>query len=321
MRVFLSSKDSAQLASALIVDNIKTAFLDPTFVSSVGSGLMRIAFIDTNSDISDNPLEDETENDGNNGGDNDEVSVLGLSLGNIVFISMGSISLFVLVSSFYVWRRRRSDDQDGAATRLANASSYNSTTFDNSSRRPTSPYSEMVSGSYRLDRLGEMSIMSNSNMSPVYEQDQEDTDTAAGSIIVSEGGYTTDAGCTEGGDSTCNESESKVSSSQSEPRFLGARPFPGAVNMDMEEISDSDLDTSGEMSPVKMYIGSSKQQLLLLPSGSDPDEEDSQADESLLFSPQQKPADMGSTITSDMQSMSPEFVPISLSESLSPCSP
>jgi hypothetical protein len=309
MRLFLSDPYSVQVATELVLQNVKAAFQHPDFVNTVGSGLMRIAFVDSSSASSENSIkEDESAGSSNTSIGKDGDSSLGLTLSSVIFVTTGSVALFFLVGSVYLWRRGQASDQDGAATRLASSSSFNGT-FDNS-RRPTSPYSEMVSGSYRLDRLGEMSILSNGGMSPVYEQDQEDTDTAAGSIVLSEGGYTTDAAGTEGGDSTYFENgSSKFSSSQSEPMYLGARPFPGTVNMDMEEISDSDLDTSGEMSPVKMYVGNK----LLLSSGIDHDEEASlRDDESLLFSPQvvkrnDRDGGGGGTVMSDMMSMSPNY--------------
>jgi hypothetical protein len=282
MRLFLSSNDAVEEVAAFVLDNIQIAFNDTDFVDKVGSGLLRISFIGSGGVSPETAIKDAAEDSDaskstNIGQEGD--SALGLPLSSMLFVTVGSAAIVMFVGSIYLWRRRRTDELDGAASRL-NGSFLNAT--DDNSRRPASPYSEMVSGSYRLDRLGEMSILSSSNMSPVYEQDQEDNDTAGGSVVLSEGGYTTDAGYTDGGDSTSGEAGSKHSSSQSTPKVLGARPFPMSVNMNMEEVSDSDLDTSGEMSPVKLYIGNQ----LLLPTGSEQEEEESNyADESLLFSP------------------------------------
>lgn len=302
MRLFLSSKDSAEVATALVLETIKNAFSETDFVEKVDSGLISITFIDDAGASSPSAVKDETEDKNSSIGQEGD-SALGLTLSSMLFVAVGSAALVVFVGSVYIWRRREpNDDRGGAATRFADS------TANGTSRLPTSPYSEMVSGSYRLDRLGEMSILSNSNMSPVYEQDQEDADTAAGSVagsvVLSDGGYTTDAGCTDGGDSTYLEGGSSKYSSQSTPKFLGARPFPGTVNMDMEEISDSDLDTSGEMSPVKMYVGNK----LLVPTGGDLEEESLQADESLLFSPRtEKDASDIESISSASPSPSPEL--------------
>jgi hypothetical protein len=276
MRVFLSRGDTGTVdeATALVLKNIQQAFAETDFVERVGSGLIKITYIADNS-ASGNSIKDET---GNSDSGQGSVSTMGMTMTSLLFVSVSSAALVVFVGSVYLYRRVKRDDQDGAATQLA-GSTLNGTYEP--SRQPTSPYSEMVSASYRLDRLGEMSILSSTNMSPVYEQDHEDTDTAAGSVVLSEGGYTTDAGCTDGGDST-TLGGSKYSC-QSTPMNLGARPFPGAIvgDMDMEEISDSDLDTSGEMSPVKMYVGGK----LLVPDGSDQEDESFHADEALLFSP------------------------------------
>jgi hypothetical protein len=302
--MFLSGEDTVENATALVLKHIRMSYADPSFVKRVETGLLKITFWTETSE------EDGTANappinqgqDTNN--KNDPVtqsSGSGLSLSSLLFVAMGSAALVITVGSVYYWKRRRGggDDEDGghgsSATRLASLTINDTATFENNDehgeKSPPSPYSEMVSGSYRLDRLGEMSILSSSNMSPVYEMDgnETDTDTVAGatSVMISEGGYTTDAGGTDTeGDSTVLDNTSKYSSSQSTLNVLGARPFPGTVgNIDMEDVSDSDLDTSGEMSPVKMYIGHSlmnHSKLLVLPSGRDPMEEENE-DESLLF--------------------------------------
>lgn len=309
MRVFLSNKDSVQQATALVLKHIQESYDDPTFIDRVNSGIVDITFFSTDdggsgSENAPPPIEDEDET-GTDQAARESDSPLGLS--SLLFLAMGSAALVVFVGSVYYYRRGRSsnDDEDGvhgsSASRFASVNDATPNDKDNTDNvnRPASPYSEMVSSSYRLDRLQEMSILSSSNMSPVYEMEGNDTDndTVVGgaSIMISEGGYTTDAGGTEEGDSTMFESTtvegSKYSSSQSTPNVLGARPFPGAIgNFDMEEISDSDLDTSGEMSPVKMFVGNeltnnpTQNKLLVLPSGQDPmDDEDEDNDDTLLF--------------------------------------
>lgn len=325
MRVFLSNKDSSQQATALVLKHIQESYDDPTFVDRVNSGIVDITYFDNGSNGEESapapPIQDEDEADGGN----DEAaresdSRSGLS--SILAVAIGSAALVVFVGSVYFYRRRRSnnEDEDGvhgsAASRLANVTVNDAATQGQDDKtdpenlnRPASPYSEMVSSSYRFDRLQENSILSGSNMSPVYEMEgnETDNDTVAGgnSIMISEGGYTTDAGGTEEGDSTMFDNTtvegSKYSSSQSQatPNVLGARPFPGTVgNFDhMEEVSDSDLDTSGEMSPVKMYVGNmltNNNKLLVLPSGEDlVDDDNEDTDDSLLFGASPAPYALG----------------------------
>jgi hypothetical protein len=308
MRIFLSSKDTIVDAIALVMRHIQEAYDDPSFVDRVGSGLVNIHFLAMNGGNDENtPPINDNENPDSENDQTSQGSGSGLAISSLLSVAVGSAALVVFVGSVYFWRRGRSnDDDDGvhgsSATRLASLTINDTETFENEDKNgnynnPPSPYSEMVSNSYRLDRLAEMSILSSSNMSPVYELDgaETDNDTVVGatSVMISEGGYTTDAGGTEEGDSTYFESTTVSGSkysSHSTPNVLGARPFPGTIgNIDMEEISDSDLDTSGEMSPVKMYIGteymkSNSSKLLVLPSGRDPmDEENEDHDDSLLF--------------------------------------
>jgi hypothetical protein len=324
MRMFLSNKNTVKEATALVLKHVQEAYDDPTFVDMVNSGLVDINFLDAEDGSSGEnappPIKDDDDNTGNEEVPRETDSRLGLS--SLLFLSIGSAALFVFVGSVYFWKRGRQNDEDdgingSSASRLANLTINDAATHEqddkdsNNLNRPASPYSEMVSNSYRLDRLQEMSILSSSNMSPVYEMEGQETDNdtvgGSASILISEGGYTTDAGGTEEGDSTMFESTtvggSKYSSSQSTPNVLGARPFPGTIgNIDMEEISDSDLDTSGEMSPVKMYVGnalmtSTQQKLLVLPTGRDMmDEENDDHDDSLLFgSPTPAPHTLSST--------------------------
>ena len=326
MRVFLSKKDSVQQATALVVKRIQESYDDPTFIDRVNSGIVDITFLITEEDGSSGenappPIEDEDEA-GSDKEAQESDSRLGLS--SLLFVAVGSAALVVFVGSVYFYRRGRNNNENEDGVHGSSASHFASVTVNDAGlqepndkdenadniKRPVSPYSEMVSSSYRLDRLQEMSILSSSNMSPVYEMEgnETDNDTVGGgaSIMISEGGYTTDAGGTEEGDSTMFESTttvegSKYSSSHSTPKVLGARPFPGTIgNFDMEEVSDSDLDTSGEMSPVKMYVGnalmnnSTQNKLLVLPSGNDAmDEENEDNDDSLLFGSSPTPYTFG----------------------------
>jgi hypothetical protein len=308
MRTFLSNKDSAANATALVLDYISKSYTNPSFIQKVGSGLLKINFLvldDSDEGANAPPINDgENPNEGNESKSGES----GLTLSAVLMVAIGSAAVVALVGSIYFWRRgRENSDEEGihgsSATRLASLTINDTETFEHDEKEagnnnPPSPYSEMVSNSYRLERLAEMSILSSSNMSPVYELEGPETDTdtvtGAASVMISEGGYTTDAAGTDTeADSTNFDSTtaggSKYSSSQSTAHVLGARPLPGTVgHADIEEVSDSDLDTSGEMSPVKMYVGTSlmnnANKLLVLPTGRDPmDEENDDHDESLLL--------------------------------------
>lgn len=274
MRLFLTSDGAVEIATTIVLDNILKAYSEPSFVKLVDTGLVKITFIPDGSG-SQSSIKGNTAN--NNGQVQDLNSANGMTLTSLLFVAVGSASIIVFVGSAYLWRRRRQENDDSSASQLAESTLNNN--VEMSTRRPASPYSEMVSSSYRLDRLGEMSILSSTNMSPVYEQDHEDMETVVGSLVMSVGGYTTDAGCTDGDDTT----ESSKYSGHSTPKLMGVRPFPGTIvgDVDMEEVSDSDMDTSGEMTPVKMFYDNN----LLLPSGNDQEEGESvDADETLLFS-------------------------------------
>jgi hypothetical protein len=314
MRIFLSTKDTIQEATALVLKHIQESYDGPKFVEQVNSGLVDITYFGSDDTAIDSenappPIKDES-TAGTNAvtEENDTNTPLGLS--SLLLVAVGSATLIAFVGAVYFYKRgRKNDDEDGVHS--SSASQFASVTLNdaappgqdskddpNIAARPASPYSEMISGAYRLDGLQEMSILSSSNMSPVYEMEgnETDNDTVVGgtSIMISEGGYTTDAGGTEEGDSTMFDSTTvggSKYSSHSTPNVLGARPFPGTIgNIEMEEVSDSDLDTSGEMSPVKLYVGnalmntSKQNKLLVLPSGKDPmDDENEDHDDSLLF--------------------------------------
>jgi hypothetical protein len=276
MRLFLSKTESVNDATAVVLNNIQTAYQDESFVGRVGTGLLKITY------LGDGQSETSVASTGTDGIGTGE---LGNQLGppmSLLFVAVGSAAMIVFVGSIYLWRRgRRNEDDEGAVTQMAGT-----TTMEGPSGRPRSPYSEMVASSFA--GLGEnMSILSNGNMSPVYEQDHEDSSINTSSVNPSECGYaTTTTGGTIGGGTSSGDSVSQHSKfstcTTNTPKFLGARPLPDAVEMALgADVSDSDI--SGEdLSPVKMFAAQ-RTSTLLLPSGADEDE--NHADESLLFSP------------------------------------
>jgi len=256
MRLFLAKADSVDEATSVVLQNIQAAFEGDGFVEKVGSGLMAIQFIP------------ETGNDNNSkveGGGSDDVEQdvggTGNTLTSLMFVAGGSAVLVIAVGSVYLWRRKRGDEHlEGMATQFAGDVTSNPSNESGNTRytpRPTSPLSQMIPGSYRLG--DNTSILSSANnMSPVYELEDAD------SVVVSESGYTNEAGRTDEDDSTTGASTaygssmlaSKYSTSGT-PEYLGALPRPGMTvgDLDMEAPSDSELDTSGEtLSPVKMFV-------------------------------------------------------------------
>lgn len=286
MRLFLSETESVDDATAVLLNNIQTAYVDESFVTRVNSGLLKITYLgDGQSDSSNNPIT------GNQPGaaDNGDLGTLGAPL-SLLFVAVGSAAMIVFVGSIYLWRRgRRNEDDEGVVTQMAGT-----TAMDGTTGRPRSPYSEMVASSFA--GLGEsVSILSNGNMSPVYEQEHEDSSINTASVNPSECGYaTTTTGGTIGGGQSSSDSISQQSKfSTNTPKFLGARPLPDAVEMALGDVSDSDL--SGEdLSPVKMFT-TRKTSTLLLPSGAEEDEEN-RADESLLFSPSSSEPELNSNL-------------------------
>jgi hypothetical protein len=279
MRLFLSDAKSIDDAKAVVLNNIQAAYQNGSFVDRVGTGLLKITYLgDGQSESSETPI-----TEGSEGTNNSEVETLGASL-SLLMVAVGSAAMIVVVGSIYLWRRgRRNEDDEGAVTQMAGT-----TAMDGQSGRARSPYSEMVAASFV--GLGEnMSILSNGNMSPVYEQEHEDSSINTSSVNPSDGGYaTTTTGGTIGAGTSSGDSVSQYSKfsacTTNTPKFLGARPLPDAVEMALGDVSDSDL--SGEdLSPVKMFA-SQRTSTLLLPTGADEDE--NHADESLLFSPSSK---------------------------------
>jgi hypothetical protein len=323
IRVFLSDGNSVEAATQLVLTSIKAAFEDPNFVDRVGSGLMKITYLRGELEQgSGSSLETGGSIPGSPEKTIPQQSESLLPVASVVFVSVGSAALIVFIGSVYLWRRGRGgsvnatgsqDESDayyqgGAATQMA-GSSLDITT-DNlksiSEDQPASPYSEMVSGCYKLGES--MSILSNINgMSPVSEQDHEGSVSSA-SLVVSEGGYTAEAGYTDGDSTTYAGSKY---SSHSAPMPLGARPLPGTIgDLEMDSVSDSDLDTSCEMSPVKIYVRANTNGKLLS-TGNDAFDVygDETEDDTLLFSPQEGNRKISPTAESDIETIDNNMTP------------
>jgi hypothetical protein len=272
MRLFVLGEGNIEDAAELVLAHIKKAVEADGFVTSVGSGLMKITFISVETDSSTPvPIEGPTK-DEDVGGASGTESRTPLA---VTLVAVGSTLLVVLMGSIYYWRRGAAHDQDGAATQAAGSSVHTSTLNSSSSARPASPFSEMVPGAYKLGE--NMSILSNSHMDPVFE------DGDAESIMVSESGYSTEAGETDAGESTTLSSTVPrallyQSDSVSSPDYLGARPRDGAAMGISDSELDSSMETSNAGTPNKSFGDK-----LLVASGGDDIDESNKADESLFF--------------------------------------
>lgn len=263
----------------MVLQNIETAYESGDFVQRVGSGLMKITYLVGDQNRGENPVEgDDTQDQDTDSGGTSPMTPL-------LFVVAGSAALVVVVSSVYMWRRFRGSSQDGMVTQFA-GDSLETSKSGTTPRRPSSPdaLSELIPGSYRLG--DNTSILSNSNMSPVYELEDD-------SVVVSESGYSTEAGAadSESENATYVGLMSKYSTgggSASTPDYLGARPMPGAIVGDLEDMeapSDSDLDTSGEtLSPVKMFVANNAvNNANMLDNGDVETPSSSSEDDALLF--------------------------------------
>lgn len=295
--MFLTNRESATDAIALSLQEIRSALGQNSFVNRVETGLMKISFIQTDTSI-DAPV---TESSNEKSDLNQETR---LSPTSSAFVAMGGAMIAAFVGAVYYLRQGRKEEVDAVAIQESGSSYAQTSPVDGD--RPTSPFSEMLPGAYRMGDLDKMSILSNSNMSPVYE----DSD-GSRSVVVSESGYTTEAAGTDGGDDNSltytkralytPEIDNGYMSSTSQ-EYLGARPRDGAVPVTDLDFSDSEFDSTSEASsqasPRRLYSSS-----LLLPAGHQ--DESIHAEDILLFENEKR-----DTGVSTEQSM----VDISLSE-------
>ena len=287
MRLFLSEQESRDEATSVVLQNIQTSYESPDFVAKVGTGLMKITFIAEAGQDNNSPINGD--NDRSEPSEGESGSPANLS--SLIIVAVGSAMLVLAVGSVYLWRRRGSEEHiEGMATQFAGDLTSNPSNESGDSRyapRPTSPLSQMIPGSYRLGDNTSI-LSSTNNMSPVYELEDD-------SVVVSESGYTDEAGRTDNDDSTAGTSSAYGSTMlnskynpQATPEYLGALPRPGMTvgDMDMEAPSDSDLDTSVEtLSPVKMFVVNGEK---LLDSHQDVESPASNADDKeLLFENQE----------------------------------
>jgi hypothetical protein len=276
MRLFLSSRETAESAIRLSLQEIERALGNEDFVVKVETGLIKIDFLQ-NDETADVPVSDMPS------GSKESSAETGLSTTSSALVGLGSALILAFIGAIYYVRRGRKKDMDGTIMQEAGSSFVQQSTTEKD--RPTSPFSEMLPGAYRMGDLDKLSMLSTSNMSPVYEDDD-----GSHSVEVSESGYTTEAAGTSSGDeisvsyskrtafSTPDGENGYVSGGSLE--FLGARPREGAPLVTDLEMSDSELDStsyaSSQPSPLKLYTTNS----LLLPDG---DQDESMQNEDLLL--------------------------------------
>ena len=235
MSLFLTSKDTADEAIKLSLKNVESALRSKSFVSKVETGLVKIKFISSNEDY---PASVTT-----NGSNLSQET--GLSSTGSASLVVGSALIAALIGAVYYFRQGRNRDGDASAIQEAGSSFAQPSPRDPD--RPTSPFSEMLPGAYRMGDLDKLSMLSNSNMSPVYEDDD-----GSQSVVVSESGYTTEAAGTDAGDDsslayakrglyTPDEESSYMAGTSLD--FLGARPRDGVRHTSDLEMSDSEMDS------------------------------------------------------------------------------
>lgn len=275
IRLFLSNRDTADDAITLATKQIQKAFGKSIFVNRVETGLRKITFIpDEISEIQDNSISKVSS--GREAADDENR----ISPTSSFLVAFASALLAALVGSVYYLRQGKKRDVE--ALQEEDGSSF-APPIQNKVR-PTSPFSEMLPGAYRMGDLDKMSMLSNSNMSPVYEDED-----GSSSVVVSESGYTTEAAGTDGGDDSSltfskralyTPEEEKDYMSSSSLDCLGAIPRDGNQFTSDLEMSDSDFDASSvessQTSPLKTYSTS-----LLLPQGHQ--DESMTAEDILLF--------------------------------------
>jgi hypothetical protein len=280
LRLFLSDREHAEDAIALSLVQVKKAIGRQSFVNRVETGLRKITFIQNIATV-DVPVSAASttreEVDGETG-----LSATGSSL-----LALGSAMIAAFVGAVYYLRQGKNREVDTTAIQESGSSFVQPSPKDDD--RPTSPFSEMLPGAYRMGDLDKMSILSNSNMSPVYEDED-----GSRSVVVSDSGYTTEAAGTDGGDdSSLTYTKRKLYTpeidngymSSASIEYLGARPREGGEPASDLEMSDSEFDSTSEVSsqasPRKLYSTS-----LLLPSGLQ--DESMNVEDILLFENEKK---------------------------------
>jgi hypothetical protein len=274
MSLFLSSEDGASSAIASSLENVEKALQNKKFAKAVETGLLNITFI---------PSKDGNEVSSAVTGTRPYVAKDNrLSAASTSSLVLASAVIAAFVGAVYYMRQGRKSDESCAIQESGSSFAQQSPRDPD---RPTSPFSEMLPGAYRIGDLDKMSMLSNSNMSPVYEDED-----GSRSVVVSESGYTTEAAGTDIGDDsslrqralyqTPDEVSNFLSNSTSTTmEYLGARPRDGIPNVSDLEMSESEFDSNSEISsqasPRKLYSTS------LLPAGNQ--DESMHAEEDLLF--------------------------------------
>jgi hypothetical protein len=271
--LFLSSAKDSSSALSLVLQIIEKSLKSKTLAKKVETGLLNITFIPSK------------------GGDEETSAISGnisevtkdspMSAAGASSAALGGAIFLALLGAVYYMRHGRKSDAENSAIQEAASSFANPSPRDHD--RPTSPFSEMLPGAYRIGDLDKMSMLSNSNMSPVYEDED-----GSQSVVVSESGYTTEAAGTDIGDDSSlrqralyntPEDDSNYRLNSTALEYLGARPRDGVPIVTDLEMSESEFDSNSEVSsqasPRKLYSTS------LLPAGHE--DESIHAEEDLLF--------------------------------------
>jgi hypothetical protein len=226
MRVFMPEGEDANYVFFQARTAIQSILNDPSFPSLV-VGLVKAEYLGPPIVTPSSAFEEEEPEPFSDINPEDQ----NLGLTSLVLVTVGSAALIVFVGSVYYMRRDSgsSTTADGNATQAAGSSVNDHSYFP--SPRPTSPFSEMLPMAYRYNE--NMSILSGGveGLEMVMENSDGEIpspqNTDASSILVSDSGYTTDAGEEEDEEADISLSfdvpRSLYTRVTESPRLLGAR--------------------------------------------------------------------------------------------------
>lgn len=193
MRLFLTGPDVSAQADYLGKSHIKSLMaaegVDDSSISflaeKVGKGLQFVTYLGP---------EPVVPSSANKGGDGGPFQTQDSSRTSIAVISAASAAFVVIIAGLIYRRRRRQEESD--ATYMAGSTNLRPYDTPGSPKRPSSPFSEMLPSAYRYSDNLSMISGNDSGLSAVMEYSGEEDNRSLNSdgILLSEGGYTTDAG-------------------------------------------------------------------------------------------------------------------------------
>jgi hypothetical protein len=295
MRLYLPDSEDANYVFYQARTVIKSIIDSPEFHNNV-IGLLKATYLGPPIVIPTSFTEGEGIKNESEGGQ----ETLGVT--SLVLVAVGSAALIVFVGSVYYMRRDSHSEfsameAEGNATRAAGSSFQDDNTFPFivsprvPSPRATSPFSEMLPNAYQFNEnmsilSGGMSIFSagDEGLEAVLERSDEEaqspanTDTDTSSIMVSDAGYTTDAG---------EDDDTDISLSFDVPKSLytKATESPDRVLLGARRRRESPVTANASILDTSFAssMGSHDDELLVYtPSKSAPFDENSDDDDHML---------------------------------------